>query len=160
MSKVYILCGLPGSGKSTWARWKVSQEPNTIIINRDALRTMIKDKYVYDPELEHIIKESSSVIIDIALSRGYDVILDETNLTADNRNRWCGFDRVCVWCIEEEKCLENRMKHARGYTEEKWKEVIEGMQKAFEVPNLEAEGFSGMITVSPKDIDFIIRGLI
>ena len=42
MIKVYITKGLPGSGKSTWAKETVDKYPNSYKrINKDDLRAMI-----------------------------------------------------------------------------------------------------------------------
>ena len=53
MLNLYILIGNIGSGKSTWAREKVKSTPRTIIVNRDALRTMVGGgEYIFDKEME------------------------------------------------------------------------------------------------------------
>lgn len=39
--QVWVLCGLIGSGKSTWAKAALKSKPNTIVVCKDALRYMI-----------------------------------------------------------------------------------------------------------------------
>lgn len=79
MSQQVIICkGLPGSGKSTWARIYCEKNPDYVRVNRDDLRRM-RGKY-WLPKDEDMITdwEQSSVIQ--ALSRGKNVIIDSTNL--------------------------------------------------------------------------------
>jgi predicted kinase len=49
MLTVYFTIGLPASGKSTWAKNKVDQSPNSIKrVNKDELRAMLKySRYDY-----------------------------------------------------------------------------------------------------------------
>ena len=41
---VKILVGLPGSGKSTWAKEFIHKNPNYIRFGRDVFRFMLKDQ--------------------------------------------------------------------------------------------------------------------
>ena len=138
--EVYILCGLPGSGKSTWA-----MKQKGIIINRDSLRTMIHGKYKYDADLEPLIKDMAKELLCVALNAGHNVIIDETNLTKAKRKFWTNIINnsaatYCVWFTETYNNLENRMTDSRGISREKWSEVIEVMKKSFEKPDI-YEGF-------------------
>jgi len=143
MQKVYILTGLIGSGKSTWAKRKVQEDDNAIIINRDSIRTMIKDKYIYHKKYEEFIKEIAREILFTAIGYGFNVIIDETNLTKEKRAFWiqevgCYIDvqTILVYCTESERNLEYRMREPRGQDYKKWKTVLEGMKKSFEEPEL------------------------
>jgi len=143
MQKIYILTGLIGSGKSTWAKRKVQENDNVIIINRDSIRTMIKDKYVYHIRYEKCIKVMAEQMVSVAIAYGFDVIIDETNLTKEKRAFWIeasdyfiNVQLVLVYCTESENNLEYRMREPRNQSEEVWASVLEGMKKSFEEPEL------------------------
>lgn len=84
---IYILCGLPGSGKSTWAKEKV-KEQNTVIICRDAIRTMIKGNYFFDKEYELLVEACTNSSFREAIRQNYNIIIDETNISKIRRNMW------------------------------------------------------------------------
>lgn len=84
MQKVIILRGLPASGKSTWAKEKVDKGGGMWKrINRDELRAMI-DNWKWSPEREKFIVETRNWILYNALMAGYNVIVDDTNLSDKN----------------------------------------------------------------------------
>lgn len=79
MRRIIITQGLPGSGKSTWAKEYQREFPNFKRINRDDLRTMFDDSR-WSKEREKFIKISRNMLIKLAMMEGFDVILDETHL--------------------------------------------------------------------------------
>lgn len=165
MQTVYILSGLPGCGKSTWARRKAKGDMNTAIVCRDDLRSMFKGEYVFDVAFEPAIVEMAQAVMDILLLRGFDVIIDETNLTKrcrteliDHLHAWCkiawgGYPHVpllrivCVQFPEDRSHVQRRIMEHRGYSPGKWIEVIEGMKKTREIVSMD-EGFSEILTIS------------
>lgn len=69
--------GLPGSGKSTWARTRLT--PNILRVNRDKIREMLAmGKFRLD---ESLVVRIQNAIIDVLLEDGKEVILDNTHLT-------------------------------------------------------------------------------
>ncbi len=157
MPRVYLLIGLPGSGKSTWAKDK-AKDQKTVIVNRDSFCFMIKGgKYIFDEKYESFIKCLAHDAIKIAISHGFDIIIDETNLTKEKRTELIenlpdrqDVDVVGVWFTENTKNLEYRMKDPRGYSEQKWCKVIESMKMSFEPPS-ESE-FHGMIKLEKLNV--------
>jgi len=81
--KIIFMRGLPGSGKSTWAKAKVQEEPNIWYrINRDTLREMI-----VEPKLsiqEKKVAKCRDALIVHAIQDGQNVIIDDTNLDIDS----------------------------------------------------------------------------
>lgn len=87
MQKVIIMRGLPGSGKSTWAKQLVSENPNAYKrINRDDLRLMFDNGYT-DKDTERFIRRVRDLLIEQALQAGKSVIVDDTNLSETNFQR-------------------------------------------------------------------------
>lgn len=89
MIKVEMLVGIPGSGKSTYAKQIVAKDPsNYVRINNDDLRAMMNGS-VWSADYEKMITDARNYLIRDALKRGKNVIIDNLNL---NRRH---FDDVC-----------------------------------------------------------------
>lgn len=82
--KLLFLKGLPASGKTTFARSFCAEHKDWIRVNRDDLRNMRGVYWI--PKQEDMITEWENACIESALTSGYNVILDATNLN-DGRNR-------------------------------------------------------------------------
>jgi len=85
MRTVFILRGLPGCGKSTFAASLVAKEPKRWVrINRDDLRSMsvgpANNPHTGDKTREEFVREAKNNLLSAALKSGYDVILDDTHL--------------------------------------------------------------------------------
>ena len=111
MPKLYVMCGISGSGKSAYAQSiQRSARNRTIIVSTDKLRAMLYGNASdqTDPELIFNIAYS---MIQMLLERDYDVIFDAMNLKARARkdlvNRFHGIATMeCVVCnvSAEEAC--------------------------------------------------------
>lgn len=84
MPKIVILKGLPGSGKTTWARKQTAKGTYTRI-NKDDLREMMHGQYHEDRETQ-ILKARDSLMIQ-ALRYGQNVIIDDTNFNPYHEER-------------------------------------------------------------------------
>jgi predicted kinase len=111
-SKLLIITrGLPGSGKTTWAK----SQRNAWRVNREELRAMYTGVWNYQSsELENLISDIQQQMIRILLLAGHKVIADDTNLD------WAHVDQLVnvarslnvVWQIQDfthvplEICIE------------------------------------------------------
>lgn len=87
MKTVTILRGLPASGKSTYAKQIVKDNPgNYKRINRDDLRDML-DSYQFSKSNEKFVRQTRDWLIQQALRDGKHVIVDDTNLSETNIKR-------------------------------------------------------------------------
>ena len=79
MTTLYATRGLPGSGKTTAARKWVSEDPTTRArVNGDDLRAMLTGGFV--KETEHRAGAARDAAVAALLSRGVDVVVDNTHL--------------------------------------------------------------------------------
>jgi predicted kinase len=82
--RLLMLAGLPGSGKSTFAREIVSRQP-FLVLESDRLRKILVARPQYTAEEHSRVFRASHRIIDEFLGKGYPVLLDATNLGQRNR---------------------------------------------------------------------------
>lgn len=83
MNKIIICRGIPASGKSTWAKQWVLEDPeHRIRINQDDIRNMLGKYWV--PSRENLVLYINNAIITKAVSLNYDIIIDNINLNPKN----------------------------------------------------------------------------
>ncbi|MFW5847796.1 MAG: AAA family ATPase [bacterium] len=76
--KVKILVGVPASGKSTWSKKYILDNPNTKRINRDDLRNMLDSGKLTDGN-ENYLRLLRIELIKFSLSLDKHIVLDDTN---------------------------------------------------------------------------------
>ena len=79
---VYVLCGMPGAGKSTFCKKRL---PNCKVVSRDLIRvelgytSSVDDKYVGTKNQEQQVTIRENQLIKEYLEAGYDIVLDNMN---------------------------------------------------------------------------------
>ena len=78
--KKLILCrGIQGSGKTTWARQWVEEDPeNRVRINNDDIRNMLGKYWV--TSRENLVSSIKKNMTEEAINRGYNIVVDNMNL--------------------------------------------------------------------------------
>lgn len=76
--KLIMTKGLPGSGKSTWSKEYQKKHPDTVRVNKDDLRAMLHAS-IHSKGKEEFVLGLRDSIVDKALKKGHDVIVDDTN---------------------------------------------------------------------------------
>lgn len=152
MSKLIMMVGVPGSGKSTWIQ--NNKEDTDIVISRDAIRfSMLKDGEEYFSHEGDVFTEFVWQIA-TALAGGHTVIADATHLNKSSRAKVLNkvrkladeieaivIDVDLITALERNDMREGRALVPRG--------VIRRMYIQMEMPE-ESEGFN-KITFIRKD---------
>lgn len=144
--KLYVMCGLSGSGKSTIAKQITNDNPDTVIISTDMIREQLTGE-IGDQSQNDEVFEIFHTLIRKRLENKYNVIADATNITMKSRrailNKVNGLDieKICYiipkpfeWCQQDNK---NRPHPVPD-------EVLEKQIRRFEIPFIE-EGWSKII---------------
>lgn len=112
MTKLVITRGLPGSGKSTWARrWVDEDKQHRAEVNRDHLRLMMHGGYA---KAEVQITVARDAMIRELLKQGVDVVCSDTNLPQRNarelarvaRHAGADVEVIDLTNVPLETCLE------------------------------------------------------
>lgn len=88
--KLTLTIGLPGSGKTTWAKGVRYIEPDsTVLVSRDHLREMMYGvQGIGTSEQENKVTVVQEAIVERNLSSGKHVIVHDMNLRKKYRRRW------------------------------------------------------------------------
>lgn len=89
LQTVLLTVGLPASGKSTYAKELVMTNKNWARVNRDDLRLMVFNGF--NRKKEKTIVKSEMELAELYLSKGLNVVVDDTNLNPKVRESWKTF---------------------------------------------------------------------
>ena len=85
--KLILTRGIQGSGKSTWARQWVEEDPeNRVRINNDDIRNMLGPYWI--PERETLVSEIKKQTVLNAMRLNYDIVVDNMNLNPKEVKYW------------------------------------------------------------------------
>lgn len=125
MPKLYMMKGLPGSGKTTRS-FSVMEQSKTPVkrINKDDLREMV-DRGTHSHAKEELILKTRDMLVSLYLDQGYDVIVDDTNLGRKHEPRLrqlarehdAAFTIIDLTDVPLETCIKNDLKRTRSVGE-------------------------------------------
>lgn len=79
MAKIILCRGIQGSGKSTWAKQWVLEDPeHRVRFNNDDIRNMLGKYWV--TSREHLVSDIKDAFMRKSILSGYDIVIDNMNL--------------------------------------------------------------------------------
>lgn len=118
---IVIVCGPPGSGKTTWVERLMRKNPEYVQISKDLIRIdmgLLSDgQKGYFPELEPKIKQTEREKVQQFVELEYPIIIDDTNLSCSGRREWMEFVnkldpdytfRVVFFATPVDTCIQRR----------------------------------------------------
>ena len=88
MATLYMLKGIPASGKSSWAKAEVERRVGKVVrVSKDDIRVLLHGGIWRGSKTEKQVVEAESALISTFLTRGVDVIADSTNLQPPHEPR-------------------------------------------------------------------------
>lgn len=94
MSTLTITRGLPGAGKTTWAK-EIQAKHGSVRVNRDDLRRMLFGEAIdYGDKQEKLVTQIQRDAIKASFKVGREVIADDTNLPPRRVREWFRFARA------------------------------------------------------------------
>lgn len=139
---LYIPCGLPGCGKTTWCNSFIRKYNNVRYVSRDEIRfSMIKDDEDYFSHENDVFKKFSGTIAQTLID-GFDVIADATHISVGSRKKliraidsygFLDYNIIFIYFDTPYEICCGRNIQRKG-RERVPSEVIENMQKNFQKP--------------------------
>lgn len=146
MPTLYILCGPPGCGKTSWATSVCRNTRTWAYVSRDEIRfSFIEENDDYFSKEKLVFHLFVTKIIDLLL-QGYNTIADATHLNEFSRRKLTQAidtyitDYKIVYVVfntDVETCIErNKTREGRAYVPEN---VIRNMYRDFRAPSLDED---------------------
>lgn len=82
-----LLCGIPRSGKSTYAQQRKDTVRGCCIVCPDEIRLALHGQR-FEPRAEPMVWAMAEVMARSLLAQGHEVIIDATNTTTERRKPW------------------------------------------------------------------------
>lgn len=143
MPILYMLCGIPASGKSTYAKKFLKEHNNVKYVSRDEIRlSIIKDDEEYFSHEDEVFQNFTDIIACILID-GFDCIADATHLHMFSRKKltmaidqyiedykivYVIFNTDIVTCL-----MRNRLRQGRARVTDK---ILCTMYNKWDAPNI------------------------
>lgn len=164
MVKIVILRGLPGAGKTTWAKQLLEAQPFIYKrVCKDDLREMLDGGRWSEGNENFVLKTRDSLILQ-ALNNGYSVLVDDTNLDPKHESQIR--EKVKEWNKEQEVNgrkqrasievkffdieLEECIKRDRTREKPVGEKVIRDMYNRYLKPSVEKTDKISLIPIDPN----------
>lgn len=149
-----LICGIPGSGKTTWAKNYISKNPDFVHLSSDAIRAeLYGDENIQGNPVEVFTLMQKKAVE--SLNAGYNVVYDATSMTRKDRAsiismcpKFTHIQCNIIWAPIE-TCIERDSTRERTVG----KEVIDRMLKRFQMPYYD-EGIDEINIIRPENFDW------
>ena len=163
--KVFLMCGVPGSGKSTWVEQRVKESPNnSTVISRDKIRfAILKENAEYfskEAEVWALFVHNAQSAIDNPSFT--NIFIDATHLNEKARNKILDALNVndceiipVYFQMPLHVCLErNRLRSGRAVVPD---DVIKNMYRSYKSPTFyEQHTYDNIIAVQ-ENVEIILH---
>lgn len=159
--KLFVMVGIPGSGKSTFAK-RVAEVINGVVISSDDIReemfgdaSIQGDPKVIFAEVEKRVKEN--------LAKGKHVFLDSTSVKVKNRResveKYKDYSSELI-CVVIDTPFEESVKRNASRERVVPEFVLERMRDQYTVPSRQ-EGWSRVVHIKDTmvDVQFFLKGV-
>lgn len=103
MLQLILLIGIPGVGKTTWAKAYCYSHPNTILLSSDDVRLELTGSAECNPSMNKDIYNEMRRRAKIHLIMGRNVVIDSTNVCIEE---WLAYKKICpINCLMIAKCF-------------------------------------------------------
>lgn len=150
--ELILMIGIPGSGKSTFARRYSNNNRDISIVSSDAIRAKLYgDESIQGNGREVFENVQRDIEVLISLGRS-TIILDATNLRRRDRKKYIklanksGYKCGAIYC---DVSLETAQKRNKQRARQVPDDIIKRMYNALEAPT-ESEGFNWIISLEDK----------
>lgn len=149
-----LLCGIPGSGKTTYAKKYIEEHPNTIHLSSDLIRKELWGNEATQGDNNEVFSLMQARAIE-ALNNGQSVVYDATNITRKDRSyiialcpKFAKIECHIIWapietCIERDAARERTVGKA----------VIDRMLKKLQSPYYD-EGIYEIKIIRPDNFNY------
>lgn len=142
MKTLYVLSGIPGSGKTTWSTNFKRKNPNTIVVSSDEIRKSIGGYYQYFKEENRVwetyyqkIQESVDVNNDINVIADSTCLTDEYRIFAYNKGK--DFDKRVIVYFDVDPNVSKKRNKERESGRIVLESVLDKMIQVFKEPSEE-----------------------
>lgn len=154
-TNLWIMCGVPGCGKSYFAKNVLMTDDSWQYISRDEVRySMVKDGEPYFSKENKVFNEfCDRIIYACGCDEYHNIIADATHLNTASRMKLLNrlsLDGVNVFCVYFKTPLDiciarNKCRKGRECVPE---DVIKKMWSSRNLPNLDGYNYAGILEVS------------
>lgn len=130
MKKLILMCGVPGSGKSTFVDEHLIYG-STQLVCADTVRLALGNKF--NPAAEPVVHAICQTVARAHMERGYDIVVDETNTLPRNIQPYIKLAKdygyhTSLYFIDTplDVCINRRLTDDATYP---WEEIITRMSK-------------------------------
>lgn len=147
MVTIHMPIGVIGCGKSSLGKAMAAENPNMMIVSKDAIREMLYGCYAYKPPYEKVIDAIAYTTTMKLVKEGIDVFFDDNNLRNSARrslirniSNTYPVKFIAHWFYPSIESLSRRQDNNLGIDPDVWANVYKEQLKEIQCPDRD-EGF-------------------